>query len=81
MSRGWAEAAPEVERFCFVGKHRMMGDMMGFCSDRTSPRNFDIYCHDYPFEEDVAISNEIESWREFEPYITGVVSRFGEDSL
>ena len=49
--------------------------------DRPGPANFDIYCHEYPFEEYVAISSEIKSWREFGPYVAGVVSRFGEDSL
>jgi hypothetical protein len=81
VSQEWAVAQPEVERFCFVGEHRCMGDMMGFCIDHPSPRNFDIYCHEYPFQDYVAVSDEINSWREFEPYIVGVVSRFGRDSL
>lgn len=81
VSKAWATAKPQVERFCFVGEHRCMGDMMGFCIDRPGPSNFDIYCHEYPFEEYVAISNEIKSWREFGAYVAGVVSRFGQDSL
>ncbi len=81
VSRQWRAAQPEVERFCFVGEHRCMGDMMGFCTDRPGPANFDIYCHEYPFEEYVAISDEIKSWREFGLYVAGVVSRFGQDSL
>jgi hypothetical protein len=81
VSQEWGAAQPEVERFCFVGEHRSMGDMMGFCIDRPSPTNFDIYCHEYPFEEYVAISDEIKSWREFRTYVAGVVSRFGQDSL
>jgi hypothetical protein len=36
---------------------------------------------DYQLEEYVAVSDEINSWREFGPYIAGVVSRFGRDSL
>ena len=51
VSQEWAEARPEVERFCFVGEHRSLGDMMGFCLDQPGPANFDIYCHEYPFEE------------------------------
>ena len=51
------------------------------CIDRPSPANFDIYCHEYPFEEYVAVSDEIKSWREFGPYVAGVVFRFGQDSL
>jgi hypothetical protein len=81
VSQQWAAAQPEVERFCFVGEHRCMGDMMGFCIDRPGPTNFDIYCHEYPFEEYVAVSDEIKSWREFGPYVARVVSRFGRDSL
>lgn len=81
VSQEWAAAQPEVERFCFVGEHRCMGDMMGFCIDCPGPVNFDIYCHEYPFEEYVAISNEIKTWREFGPYVAGVVSRFGQASL
>ena len=46
-----------------------MGELMGFCIDRSGPRNFDLSCHEYPFGEYVAVSNEIDSWREFEPYI------------
>jgi hypothetical protein len=81
VSQEWAAAQPGVERFCFIGEHRCMGDMMGFCIDRPAPANFDIYCHEYPFEEYTAISDKIKSWREFGPYVAGVVSRFGRDSL
>jgi hypothetical protein len=81
VSQQWSAAQPEVKRFCFVGEHRCMGDMMGFCIDHPGPANFDIFCHEYPFEEYVAISDEIKSWREFGPYVAGVVSRFGQDSL
>ena len=81
VSRAAAEALPDVERFCFIGEHRMMADLMGFCIDRPGPQNFDIFCHEYPLEEYVAVSGEIDSWREFGPYVAGVVSRFGRDSL
>ena len=80
-SQEWAAARPEVERFCFVGEHRLMGDMMGFCIDRPGPANFDIYCHEYPFEEYVIVSDEIKSWQEFGPYIIRVVASHGQDSL
>ena len=70
-----------MERFCFVGEHRSMGDMMGFCLSRPGPANFDVYCHEYPFEEYTAISDEIKSWREFGPYIVRVVESHGRDSL
>jgi hypothetical protein len=81
VSQERAAAQPEVERFCFVGEHRCMGDMMGFCIDCPGPANFDIYCHECPFEEYVAVSDELKSWREFGPYVAGVVSRFGCESL
>lgn len=81
VSQQWAAAQAEVQRLWFVGEHRCMGDMMGFCIDRPGPANFDIYCHEYPFEEYVAVSDELKSWREFGPYVAGVVSRFGQDSL
>lgn len=80
-SREWAAARPEVGRFCFVGEHRSMGDMMGFCIDRPGPANFDIYCHEYLFEEYVAVSDEIASWREFGPYIINLAASHGKDSL
>jgi len=80
VSREWAVAEPEVERFCFVGEHRSMGDMMGFCIDRPDP-NFDIYCHEYPPEEYVGVSDELKSWREFGAYIVGLVASFGRDTL
>lgn len=80
-SREWATARPEVERFCFVGEHRLMGDMMGFCLDHPGPANFDIYCHEYPFEKYAAVSDEISSWREFGPYISNLVASHGEDTL
>ncbi|MBS0263834.1 MAG: SMI1/KNR4 family protein [Planctomycetes bacterium] len=81
VSREWAEAAPGVELFCFVGAHMAMGDIMGFCIDRRGPNNFDVFCHEYPFEEYVAVSDEIKSWRDFGKYISGVVSRYGRESL
>lgn len=80
-SMEWAAVGPEVERFCFVGEHRSMGDMMGFCVDRPVPGNFDIYCHEYLFEEYASTSDEIKSWREFGPYIVRLVASYGKDSL
>ena len=80
VSREWAEVESEVERFCFIGEHRSMGDLMGFCIDRPDP-NFDIFCHEYPPEEYVSVSDEIKSWREFGRYIVGVVATFGKDTL
>ena len=80
VSRAWGEAEPEMGQFCFVGEHRSMGDMMGFYLDRPAP-NFDIYCHEYPPSEYVAVSNELNSWRDFGSYIVGLVVSFGKDTL
>lgn len=80
-SMEWAASQPEVERFCFVGEHRSMGDMMGFCLDRPDPANFDIYCHEYLFEEYTSTSDEIKSWREFGMYIVRLVASHGKESL
>jgi hypothetical protein len=61
------------ERFCFIGEHRLMGDFMGFCINRPGPKNFDVFCHEYPLEEYSAISDEISSWRSFEEWLVHVV--------
>jgi len=36
-----------INRFCFVGEHRSMGDLMGFLISRPGPRNFDVFCHEF----------------------------------
>jgi hypothetical protein len=82
VSRQWIEAtAPGSERFCFVGEHRCLGDLMGFCIDRPAPQNFDVFCHEYSMEEYAAVSDELRSWREFEAYIVEVVASCGRESL
>ena len=68
-------------RFCFVGEHRLMGDFMGFLASREGEQNFDVFCHEYPFEEYVAVSDEIRSWRSFEHWVTRCVESRGEDSI
>jgi hypothetical protein len=57
------------DRFCFVGEHRLMGDFMGFLISRLGPKNFDVFCHEYPLDEYVAVSDEIKSWRTFEAWL------------
>jgi hypothetical protein len=69
------------ERFCFVGEHRLMGDFMGFAINRPGPKNFDVFCHDYPLEKYAAVSDEIKSWRSFEEWIIHVVQSRGEHTL
>ena len=71
----------QVHRFCFVGEHLCMGDFMGFLTSKPDSRNFDVFCHEYPFEEYVAVSNEIDSWRTFEQWLIRSVESRGEDTL
>jgi hypothetical protein len=70
-----------VNRFCFVGEHRSMGDFMGFLISRPGPRNFDVFCHEYPFEEYVSVSNEINSWRTFDEWLIHAVETEGVESI
>ncbi len=70
-----------VNRFCFVGEHRSMGDLMGFLTSRPGPRNFDVFCHEYPFEEYVSISDEINSWRTFDEWLVHAVETKGIESI
>jgi hypothetical protein len=69
------------ERFCFVGEHRLMGDLMGFLVSRSGPKNFDVYCHEYPVEEYAGISDEIRSWRTFEEWLIHAVETYGVESI
>lgn len=68
-------------RFCFVGEHRLMGDFMGFLMSRDGDENFDVFCHEYPFEEYVAVSDELGSWRTFENWVLRAVESCGDDTL
>ncbi len=68
-------------RICFVGEHRLMGAFMGFLMSRPGEQNFDVFCHEYPFEEYVAVSDEISSWRKFESWVIKCVETRGEDSI
>ena len=70
-----------TDRFCFVGEHRSMGDLMGFLVSRDGPRNFDVFCHEYPLEEYVAVSDELKKWRTFEEWLIRAVSTLGQESL
>ncbi len=70
-----------VHRFCFVGEHRSMGDFMGFLISRPGPRNFDVFCHEYPFEEYVSVSNELDSWRTFDEWLIHAVETQGVEDI
>jgi hypothetical protein len=70
-----------TDRFCFVGEHRSMGDLMGFAVSRAGPRNFDVFCHEYPLEEYVATSDKLKSWRTFDEWLIHAVDTLGENSL
>jgi hypothetical protein len=70
-----------TDRFCFVGEHHSMGDLMGFLVSRAGPRNFDVFCHEYPLEEYVAVSDELKSWRTFDEWLIRAVETLGEESI
>lgn len=69
------------QRFCFLGEHRSMGDWMGFLISRPGPNNFDVFCHEYSFEEYVAVSDELKSWRSFEEWLIHAVETEGVESI
>jgi hypothetical protein len=69
------------DRFCFVGEHRLMGDLMGFLVTRQGPRNFDIFCHEYPPEDYAAVSDELDSWRGFDEWLVHAVETCGEETI
>lgn len=71
----------QVNRFCFVGEHRSMGDLMGFLISRPGPKNFDVFCHEYPIEEYASVSDEITSWRTFEEWLIHAVETQGVESI
>ncbi len=48
---------------------------------REGESNFDVFCHEYPFEEYVAVSDEIESWRTFEDWLIRCVESHREDRI
>jgi hypothetical protein len=58
-----------------------MGDFMGFLVSRPGPMNFDVFCHEYPFEEYVAVSDEIKTWRTFESWLIHAVETRGEETI
>ncbi|TGN22570.1 SMI1/KNR4 family protein [Empedobacter tilapiae] len=72
---------PVNEQFMIIGIHCSMGDWMGFCTSKTDEKNFDVYCHEYPIDEYIEISNELNSWRSFEEWIIRVVETKGKETL
>jgi hypothetical protein len=69
------------DRFCFIGEHRLMGDYLGFVVSRAGPRNFDVFCHEYPPEQYVEVSNELSSWRTLEGWLIHAVETLGTETL
>jgi len=69
------------DRFCFVGSNTGIGDYFGFVINRPGPKNFDVFCHEYPPFEYVATSDELYSWRTLDTWLVQVVKTFGEDCL
>lgn len=72
---------PIEDEFMIIGSHLSMGDWMGFCTSKTDEKNFDVYCHEYPIEEYVETSDELNSWRTFEEWIIKAVQTKGRESL
>jgi len=70
-----------IDRYCFVGEHRLMGDRMGFLISRSEPKNFDVFCHEYPMEEYAEVSDEIKSWRTFEEWLIRAVETCGRKTI
>ncbi len=78
----WDKEEESAEgRFCFIGENRRTGDYFGFVISRNDPVNFDVFCHEYPPSEYVAVSDEVKSWRTLNQWLVQVVSSYGEETL
>jgi hypothetical protein len=75
------EEEPITDRFCMIGSSNSMGDYIGFTINREGPKNFDVYCHEYPVFEYVNVSTEIMSWRTFQSWLIKVVETLGEEII
>ena len=75
------EEEPGEERFCFIGENRSIGDYFGFVISRNDPANFDVFCHEYPPSEYMAVSDELKSWRTLEHWFVQIVTSYGEETL
>ncbi|MCA5005207.1 SMI1/KNR4 family protein [Sphingobacterium bovistauri] len=69
------------DQFIIIGSHLCMGDWMGFCTTKKEEKNFDVYCHEYPIDDYVATSDELNSWRTFEEWLIKAVETKGSETL
>lgn len=67
--------------FIMIGMHCSMGDWMGFCTTKNDKKNYDVFCHEYPIDEYVEISDELKSWRTFEEWFIKAIETKGEETL
>lgn len=70
-----------TDRFCFIGERMSMGDYIGFVVSRPGPKNFDVFCHEYPSQEYANVSDELKSWRTFDEWLIHAVTCKGKDTL
>lgn len=76
------DAEEEIRyHFIMIGSHCSMGDWMGFCTNRNDEKNYDVFCHEYPIDEYVEISDELKSWRTFEEWVIKAVETKGKETL
>lgn len=69
------------DQFILIGVDAAMSDWMGFCTSKSDKKNFDVFCHEYPIDEYVETSDELNSWRTFEEWIIKAVETKGQETL
>lgn len=69
------------DNFIMIGMHCSMGDWVGFCTTKNDKKNYDVFCHEYPIDEYVEISDELKSWRTFEEWFIKAIETKGEETL
>lgn len=77
------DTAEEVvlDEFMMIGSHCAMGDWMGFCTSNKAIHNFDVFCHEYPIESYVEVSDELISWRTFDEWLITAIETKGQKTL
>ena len=69
------------DQFIIIGSRLSMGDWMGFCTTKKEEKNFDVYCHEYPIDDYVATSDELNSWHTFEEWMIKAIETKGSETL
>jgi hypothetical protein len=67
--------------YCIIGEETGLGDFFGFAIGTTLAKNFDVFCHEYPPFEYLEVSNELNSWKNFDEWIIQIVENFGNERL